>query len=143
MSTELIIQLLIALVGGGALFKFLEKIYDRYSNRGKEQNDEWRSEIARLEKRTQDLESKVIHLEAEVEAWKGRTDEWRGKYQEVQAENTRLETELLVGSEEIERCRAALQRLRAAVSCPYVDNCPFLTGRLTPKEGSNEPGKST
>lgn len=147
MSWENLIEVLIALVGGGALFKFLEKVWDSYTGRGKAQRDEWRAEIARLEERTKGLEDKVTRLEAEVEAWKDRTDEWRGKYQTIQAEKMALEQELRLKTGEATRCAAALRRLRKAVKCKYVDDCPFLaesesgTGEHEiPKEGTDELG---
>ena len=87
-------SIIVALVAGGAAFKFLEKVFELWFGSGKSLRDELRGEIARLEGIIKGLEGKVDHLEGEVDSWKSKVDEWRHKYYSLLEKYTRAKTEL-------------------------------------------------
>jgi chromosome segregation ATPase len=74
------LELLIAVVGGGAIFQFLSTLVTLVFNRGKSLRDELRGEIARLDGQITRLGQHIDRLEAEIEVYKQRVDEWRTKY---------------------------------------------------------------
>lgn len=80
MDAQTITQVVVALLGGGALVKLLEW----WTNRGKSLRDELRQEIARLENR-------INHLEEELSKWQERVDEWKSKYYSLLREYQLLE----------------------------------------------------
>lgn len=94
MSIDQVVQLVVALVGGGAIFKVVEKLLGVYFGSGRSLRDELRGEIARLDGLVKGLEEKVDHLEAEVESWKKVVDEWRVKYYTLLAKYIRVRSKL-------------------------------------------------
>lgn len=127
MSQENWVAILVALIGGGALWKFLEAVVLPLFNKGKTLRDELRGEIARLEAHITALENKVDTLEAEVETWKSRVDEWRAKYFATLQEYQMCQVASAAKDRTIEDLKLVIDRLRGAVRCPFAENCPLLT----------------
>ncbi len=106
------IEILIALLGGGAVFSFLGKLLELLFNRGKTLRDELRQEIARLENNIKELEAKIIHLEAAIETWKSKVDEWRNKYYALMEEHHLLKVATAAKDQLIAALQAELARLK-------------------------------
>lgn len=106
------VEILIALLGGGAAFSFLGKLLELLFNRGKTLRDELRQEIARLEGNIKELDAKIIHLEAEIETWKNKVDEWRNKYYALMEEYQLLKVATAAKDQLIAALQAELARLK-------------------------------
>ena len=106
------VEVVLSVLGGGALFTFLGKVLELYLNRNKDKRTEWQHEIARLEGNIKELDAKVNHLQEEVETWKSRVDEWRDKYYALLQKSQLLEVAAAAKDNIIAALKAELARLR-------------------------------
>lgn len=115
------LEILIALLGGGAGFAFLGKMLELLFSRGKALRDELRAEIARLEGNIKALDAKVVHLENEVETWKTKVDEWRNKFYALLEEHQLLKVAVVAKDQLIAALQAELAHLKGEKEETDVD----------------------
>lgn len=124
-----VVSLVVALVGGGALYKFLEQLIELFAHKGKSVREELRTEIARLEKTIQEQQGRIDVLTERLSAEAVRTTEWRERYLELQQHTNSLLVSAEAKDAQITALEAQVGSLTRALSCEYASNCPLLRNR--------------
>ena len=110
------LEVLLAVLGGGAVFTFLSKALELFFHRGKSLRDELRTDIVRLETTIIGLQARITMLEGEVETWKNKVDEWRNKYYELLEQSQFLKLTVAAKDQIIATLEAETKQLKRALA---------------------------
>lgn len=125
MTNDQVIQLLIAVIGGGAMWETLKSVIITILNKGKTLREEMKERISELDKEIIVLRNEVRSMKVENDQLREKYEEYREKYALLRIHAQKLELSIEERGMTIAQLERKNNELVLAASCEHVDSCPF------------------